>query len=88
MLFTARFAVLKHFLNTGRLDSGACDTDEAKLKQAKHPEKKVEQKPETRYYFDTVTEDCYPFAFMSQPCSKNSNNFATIEKCRSYCKLS
>ena len=67
-------------------DSGACDTDEARQKVGKDAEK-TDQKQSTRYYFDTVTEDCYPFAFMAKPCSKNKNNFRTKEECRSYCKL-
>lgn len=58
-------------------DSGAC------LKEGKD----VEQKGEIRYYFDVVTEDCYPFTFLAKPCSENANNFKTAAECRSYCKL-
>ncbi|KAI6189889.1 BPTI/Kunitz inhibitor domain-containing protein [Aphelenchoides bicaudatus] len=66
-------------------DSGACDTNESQLKEGKDA---VEQKQETRYYFDTVTEECYPFAFfIRKPCSQNNNNFKTLEACKLYCKI-
>lgn len=64
-------------------DSGSCDTDEARLKEGKDV---VDQRQDTRYYFDTVTEECYPFAFMHKPCSQNNNNFKSLEACKSYCK--
>lgn len=67
-------------------DSGACtDTDEARLKEGKDV---MEPKQDIRYYFDTVTETCYPFSFFTvKPCSQNKNNFKSLDECKSYCKL-
>jgi hypothetical protein len=64
-------------------DSGACDMlGEPGLKEG------VDQKQEVRYYFDTVTENCYPFSYFSdKPCSQNKNNFKSAEECKSICKL-
>jgi hypothetical protein len=67
-------------------DSGACDTDEARLKEGKDVDK-MDQQQETRYYFDTVTENCYPFTAFRKPCSQNDNNFKSLDSCKTYCKV-
>ncbi|CAD5225191.1 unnamed protein product [Bursaphelenchus okinawaensis] len=64
-------------------DSGACDNG---VESPKSDLKKSSVRTTTRYYFDTVTEECYPFAFLMPHCSKNANNFASLEKCRSFCR--
>ncbi|CAD6196074.1 unnamed protein product [Caenorhabditis auriculariae] len=40
----------------------------------------------TRYYFDTATEQCYPFGV--QHCGGNENRFANLEDCQKLCVLS
>ena len=39
----------------------------------------------TRYYFDSTTEDCYPFGV--QNCGGNENRFETKSKCMETCKI-
>ncbi|KAI6186614.1 BPTI/Kunitz inhibitor domain-containing protein [Aphelenchoides besseyi] len=66
-------------------DSGSCDTEEERAKLRKHANKKIDQKIDVRYYFDSITENCYPFSFYRAHCSKNANNFSSLAKCQSYC---
>ncbi|KAL3101431.1 hypothetical protein niasHT_025413 [Heterodera trifolii] len=39
----------------------------------------------TRYYFDAVTAQCYPFG--AQTCGGNENRFETKEKCLAKCRI-
>ncbi|KAF7627268.1 BPTI/Kunitz inhibitor domain-containing protein [Meloidogyne graminicola] len=39
----------------------------------------------TKYYFDSVTAQCY--AFSTQNCGGNQNRFESIEECLNICKL-
>ncbi|MFH4982246.1 hypothetical protein AB6A40_008955 [Gnathostoma spinigerum] len=38
----------------------------------------------TRFYFDTVTEQCYQFGV--QNCGGNENRFETLAKCQNFCQ--
>jgi hypothetical protein len=38
----------------------------------------------TRYYFDAVTAQCYPFG--AQECGGNENRFETHAECMAKCK--
>ncbi|CEF63334.1 Proteinase inhibitor I2, Kunitz metazoa domain-containing protein [Strongyloides ratti] len=38
-----------------------------------------------RFYFDIVTEQCYPFG--AQTCGGNENNFGSEEECQAICKV-
>lgn len=71
---------------TSCADSGACDNGAVEF-LGKSLLKKAASKQETRFYFDTVTEECYPFAFLQPHCSRNANNFASLDKCRAFCRL-
>ncbi|CAI4231591.1 unnamed protein product [Auanema sp. JU1783] len=53
-------------------DSGLCDTKE---------------KPEllVRYYFDSISQKCYPFGV--QGCGGNENRFKDMQSCDKYCQL-
>ncbi|EFO27077.1 kunitz/Bovine pancreatic trypsin inhibitor domain-containing protein [Loa loa] len=58
-------------------DSGLCPTEETNDDTIGRSELQV------RYYFDPVTEKCYPFG--AQSCGGNENRFENLGKCQSVC---
>uniref|UniRef100_A0A915NSA1 BPTI/Kunitz inhibitor domain-containing protein n=1 Tax=Meloidogyne floridensis TaxID=298350 RepID=A0A915NSA1_9BILA len=44
-----------------------------------------ETKLNTKFYFDSVTAQCY--AFSTQECGGNQNRFDSVEECLDVCKL-
>ncbi|VDO22798.1 unnamed protein product [Brugia timori] len=60
-----------------QMDSGLCPTEET------NDDTIDRDKLQVRYYFDPVTEKCYPFG--TQNCGGNENRFENIAKCQSVC---
>ncbi|KAL3985681.1 Kunitz/Bovine pancreatic trypsin inhibitor domain family protein [Acanthocheilonema viteae] len=58
-------------------DSGLCSIEET------NDDAVDRNKLQVRYYFDSVTEKCYPFG--TQSCGGNENRFESIGKCQSVC---
>ncbi|OZC07611.1 Kunitz/Bovine pancreatic trypsin inhibitor domain protein [Onchocerca flexuosa] len=59
-------------------DSGLCPVAET------NDDIIARDKLQVRYYFDPVTEKCYPFG--TQGCGGNGNRFENLSKCQSICK--
>ncbi|CAG9540937.1 unnamed protein product [Cercopithifilaria johnstoni] len=57
-------------------DSGLCPIEEMN-------DDTIDKELQVRYYFDPVTEKCYPFG--TQSCGGNENRFENIGICQSIC---
>jgi hypothetical protein len=44
-----------------------------------------EESTKTRFYFDAITAECYPFSV--QNCGGNGNRFKTLVDCGKVCKM-
>ncbi|KAL7078625.1 hypothetical protein ACQ4LE_002558 [Meloidogyne hapla] len=54
--------------------------------EEKNEENNLEEaKLNTKFYFDSVTAQCY--AFSTQECGGNANRFNSVEECLDVCKL-
>uniref|UniRef100_A0A0N5ATX7 BPTI/Kunitz inhibitor domain-containing protein n=1 Tax=Syphacia muris TaxID=451379 RepID=A0A0N5ATX7_9BILA len=65
-------------------DSGLCDNEEIK-DNSDELYGNYKSKLLTYYYFDTATEQCYPFGV--QNCGGNENRFETLNECQTYCRI-
>lgn len=55
------------------------------MQQQLYSKNYISQGLRTAYYYDIVTEQCYPFGV--QNCGGNENRFKTLEDCQARCKL-
>ncbi|VDN42687.1 unnamed protein product [Gongylonema pulchrum] len=64
-------------------DSGICPVQKNKHNvTSEAPDEEAELL--VRYYFDPVTEQCYPFG--AQLCGGNANRFDSLAQCQSFCR--
>lgn len=72
------------FVKNNLTDSGLCATF-GKLQDAAEDNFDKKDKLLTRYYFDAVTEQCYPFG--AQECGGNQNRFLNLTECQNVCRI-
>ncbi|VDD85142.1 unnamed protein product [Enterobius vermicularis] len=67
-------------------DSGLCDNEEPNESSDEIYSSSSASKSRllTSYYFDTTTEQCYPFGV--QNCGGNENRFETLSDCQTFCR--
>ncbi|VDN06210.1 unnamed protein product [Thelazia callipaeda] len=76
------FTAAEHYPCTCYLppDSGLCSTSSEKNNRIVDKKEKLH----ISYYFDQVTEQCYPFG--TQTCGGNENRFDDISSCQNFCR--